>query len=70
MKPIELIEGLRNLAMQAPVDCALFRVPTAPACTDHTFRMDVTPRDVLDLLDHVEGLQNIVSGNVTPCHEG
>lgn len=51
MKPNELIEGLRNLAMQAPIDAVLFKVPSAPSCTDHAFRLDVSPRDVLDLLE-------------------
>ena len=67
MKPKELIEGLHNLAMQAPIDAVLFRVPSAPACTDHNMRLDVSPRDVLDLLEHIQQLSDKVSGNVIPA---
>ncbi len=62
MKPTELIEGLKNLAMQAPIDATLFRVPSAPSCTDHNMRLDVSPRDVLDMLDYIES--NTVSPEV------
>lgn len=57
MKPNELIEGLKNLAMQAPIDAVLFKVPSAPGCTDHAFRLDVSPRDVLDLIEYVQGME-------------
>ena len=56
MTPQELITRLRYLAEQAPIDAVLFRVPCAPACTDHHMRLDVSPRDVLDLCEWVEGL--------------
>ena len=53
MTPQQLIDRLRYLAEQAPIDCTLFRVPSAPVCTYHNMRIDVTPRDVLDLLDYI-----------------
>lgn len=64
MTPQELITRLRYLAEQAPIDAVLFRVPSAPACTDHNMRLNVSPRDVLDLCDMVEELEQ------SPRHDG
>lgn len=61
MTPQQLIDGLHNLAMQAPIDAVLFRVPSAPGCTDHHMRLDVTPRDVLDLLECIALTKHAVS---------
>jgi len=60
MSPQKLLEGLKYLAEQAPIDAVLFQVPCAPSCTDHSMRIDVSPRDVLDLVDYVNALENSV----------
>lgn len=60
MKPQELIEGLKNLAMQCPVEAVCFRVPSGPACTLNELRLDVSPRDILDMLDWVESIKGEV----------
>lgn len=57
MTPQQLIDGLKYLAEQAPVKAVLFRVPSAPACTYHDMRLDVSPRDVLDLIEFIESTQ-------------
>lgn len=64
MKPTQLIDGLRYLAEQCPVQSVCFRVPSAPACTDHNMRIDVTPRDILDMLDYIESLKSGMSDAV------
>ena len=61
MKPQELIERLRYLAEQCPVDAVVFRVPSAPSCTYHNMRLDVSPRDILDLLDYIEEQQSLAA---------
>ncbi len=65
MKPQELIDGLRYLADQCPLDAVVFRVPSAPACTDHNMRLDVSPADIRDLIDHIETLDQIVNSQLT-----
>jgi len=57
MSPQKLLEGLKYLAEQAPVTAVLFKVPCVPARTPHELRIDVSPRDVLDLVDYVNALE-------------
>jgi len=66
MTPNQLIEGLRNLAMQASIDATLFRVPSAPSCTYHDMRIGVSPRDVLDLLECIALTQKAAGIEVEP----
>jgi len=66
MPPKDLIERLKYLAEQAPIDAVLFQVPGAPSCTDRSMRIDVSPRDVLDLVEMVAQLQNEASFIRTP----
>jgi hypothetical protein len=54
MTPQKLIEGLRYLAEQAPIEAELFHVPNSPSVTDRRMRIAVSPRDVLDLLDYIQ----------------
>lgn len=65
MTPQELITRLRYLAEQAPIDAVLFRVPSAPSATYHHMRLDVSPRDVLDLCNYVEYHTARSEGRVT-----
>ena len=58
MTPKQLLDGLRYLAEQCPVEAVCFRVPSAPSCTDHNMRINVSPRDILDLLEVIDAETN------------
>ena len=68
MTPQELITRLRYLAEQAPIDAVLFRVPSAPSATYHHMRLDVSPRDVLDLCDYVSRTEQECSALNEECN--